>query len=430
MRGRHRTARPFLVAAALGLAALGALFAVPQAATAYTFHAPIAITGNAEFTPENGVTGGSGTPSDPYIIEGWEIYAGVAPGIRITNTDAHALVRGVFVHSGGVNYEGILLDTVANVVVEGGVFVDDSFGIYAYASSAVAIVNNRVANSFWEGILVESSSSAVVRGNDVQGSGVYGIDVFSSTDVEVRDNTASTGWESGIYIQNVERVLVTGNNASSNALFGIALDYASDATIIDNSLWDNAYGLDLFDSGPVLARRNTIGRSIIEAVSIAYSSNVTIDLNRFVSNDGGLFASFATDLVVAHNSFDGNAFQGGDDFGTRTAWDAGYPAGGNFWSDYAGVDNCSGPAQDVCTGPDGIGDTPYAVDADTADRYPLMAPYVPEKTVPSPTATPVVPPINVVVGAGPVPAEVGATPRTTDVLGSAGPIPGRLGLGP
>src|SRR3990170_2421328 len=227
------------------------------------------------------------------------------------------------------------------MVVEGGVFVGNAYGIVAYASSAVAIVNNRVANSFWEGILVESSSSAVVRGNDVQLAGVYGIDVFTSADVEVRDN------------------------------------YASDVTIIDNSLWDNGYGLDLFDSGRVLARQNTIGRSTMEAVSVYYSNNVTIDLNRFVSNDGGVFASFASDLTVAHNTFDGNTFQGGDDFGTRTAWDRGYPAGGNFWSDYTGVDLCSGPSQDVCTGPDGIGDTPYAVDVDTQDRYPLMQPYEP-----------------------------------------------------
>ncbi len=33
-------------------------------------HPPILINGNGGFTTENGVTGGSGTASDPYIIEG------------------------------------------------------------------------------------------------------------------------------------------------------------------------------------------------------------------------------------------------------------------------------------------------------------------------------------------------------------------------
>jgi parallel beta-helix repeat protein len=229
----------------------------------------------------------------------------------------------------------------------------------------------------------------VVRGNDVQLAGVYGIDVFSSTDVEVRDNTASTGWETGIFVQNADRVIVIGNNASSNALMGISLDFASNVMIIDNSLWDNDYGMDLFDSGPALARQNTIGRSITEAVSIGYGNNVTVDLNAFTSNNGGVFASFATDLMVARNTFLGNAFQGGDDFGTRTSWDRGYPAGGNYWSDYTGVDLCSGPGQDVCTGPDGVGDTPYAIDSDTVDRYPLMG--APSFASPGATAMPDIP---------------------------------------
>ena len=36
-------------------------------------HDPIIINGNDDFTPENGVTGGSGTENDPYIISDWII---------------------------------------------------------------------------------------------------------------------------------------------------------------------------------------------------------------------------------------------------------------------------------------------------------------------------------------------------------------------
>ncbi|HYS70928.1 MAG TPA: winged helix-turn-helix transcriptional regulator, partial [Thermoplasmata archaeon] len=44
-----------------------------------------------------------------------------------------------------------------------------------------------------------------------------------------------------------------------------------------------------------------------------------------------------------------------------------------WWSDYGGVDLCSGPLQNVCPDPDEIGDTPYVLDADSRDQYPLMA---------------------------------------------------------
>jgi hypothetical protein len=55
-------------------------------------------------------------------------------------------------------------------------------------------------------------------------------------------------------------------------------------------------------------------------------------------------------------------------------WDDGYPSGGNYWSDYTGVDIKKGENQDQ-PGSDGMGDTPYVINANNRDRYPLMNPY-------------------------------------------------------
>jgi hypothetical protein len=57
-------------------------------------------------------------------------------------------------------------------------------------------------------------------------------------------------------------------------------------------------------------------------------------------------------------------------------WDCGCPSGGNYWSDYAGVDLYSGPYQNM-TGSDGVGDTPKPVNENNVDHYPLMSPWIP-----------------------------------------------------
>jgi hypothetical protein len=61
-------------------------------------------------------------------------------------------------------------------------------------------------------------------------------------------------------------------------------------------------------------------------------------------------------------------------------WDDGYPPGGNYWSDYTGVDVKSGPNQDQPSS-DGIGDTPYIIDEYNQDNYPLMKPWSPTPVV-------------------------------------------------
>ncbi len=93
----------------------------------------------------------------------------------------------------------------------------------------------------------------------------------------------------------------------------------------------------------------------------------------YLNNIVGIVLVGASDAHVYHNNIVENTVQADDWSGPENSWDDGYPSGGNYWSDYTGVDNCSGPNQDICPDPDGIGDTPYVIDADSQDRYPLMS---------------------------------------------------------
>jgi len=123
------------------------------------------------------------------------------------------------------------------------------------------------------------------------------------------------------------------------------------------------------------------------ALSITASSDILVDANNIQSNAQGLILNNTANVQVFHNNFLDNKLQAQDTNSTQNVWDNGYPSGGNFWSDYTGVDNCSGPQQNICPSPDGIGDTPYTFN-NNQDNYPLMQQFFPDPPAAAAAATP------------------------------------------
>src|SRR3989304_656645 len=363
MRGRtsiplpHGAARRVRVAkgiavvlVALGFSALAGLVAVPSPASALTPHAPIVINGNAEFTGANGVTGGSGTPSDPFILEGWEIDGSANSGIEVYNTDAHFVIRDVYVHSSLI--DAIFFFSVRNGRVEN-----------------ATVASSNISFNTLDAVVLDWSSNITVEGNAMWNNGDWGVFTYESDDLVIRNNTISNNGWAGIELSlGSDRILIQGNEVANNTVGGLILDTASNVTVIDNGFPDNDFNVDLTNSSDVLIRNNTVAPSTADGITITGGARLTIEENNITRNGGGVLVVGATALRVRHNVFDGNSPQAADDAGSVNAWDDGYPSGGNYWSDYAGVGNCSGPNQDVCPIPDGIGEPPYAIHPDIQER--------------------------------------------------------------
>jgi parallel beta-helix repeat protein len=114
-----------------------------------------------------------------------------------------------------------------------------------------------------------------------------------------------------------------------------------------------------------------------EGIYLYSSSNNTVSGNDMTANSYcGIFVYYnSSNNVIYHNNFVANVAQVYiDSTSVGNVWDNGYPSGGNYWSDYNGTDLYSGSYQNV-TGSDGIGDTPYVIDANNTDYYPLMGPF-------------------------------------------------------
>ena len=147
----------------------------------------------------------------------------------------------------------------------------------------------------------------------------------------------------------------------------------SDNCSIDrNNVTNNYYGIWPCNSSNNILSENTIANNYV-GVRLDSSSHNSLTGNTIAYNDfGGLNLSRSSTNTIYHNNFIDVGQQVYTHF-SASVWDDGYPSGGNYWSDHIAVDNNSGVGQDE-SGSDGIGDTPYEIDVNNTDHFPLMEP--------------------------------------------------------
>jgi len=374
-------------------------------------HDPILIEGNANFTASNGVVSGDGTPANPYRIEGWDIDASQADGVHIGNTSAYFVLSNISVHSATQVHYGVFLYQVFNASVTNVTITGTAGGVACYFCNYLLVSGNNIAQTSAEGILLLERSAhvpttATFSHNVLDRTGGGVAIGLASSGVVVSDNVITYSGGYGILLSYSSDASITGNRIVSSATDGLVLSDSGGATIKDNVVsGSNAYvALNLFYSGYSVVEHNSFSSSRWDGINAFSSSYSTISNNSLTGNsrfgimltdsyvnlinntisrnakEGLYLDTLASRCVgfstIYHNRFlnnnPGAASQAYSICSWQDHWTNGYPQGGNYWSNYDGTDNCSGPNQDICTGPDGIGDTPYIIDSDSYDRYPLM----------------------------------------------------------
>jgi parallel beta-helix repeat protein len=250
------------------------------ARTAYTTHDPILIDGNAGFTNESGVVWGSGTESDPYIIEGWDINASTANGIEIWNTDAHFIVRGCHVYDGRGNYHcGIHPSNCANGTLDSNNCTNNNVGIELQSSSNNTLSKNTCSDNF-RGIYISSSgntlgsntcsnneygiylyeSSGNTLGNNICSNNEYGLCLSSSSLNALSNNTCSSNNEHGISVWHSSNNNISNTTCSGNLRYGIYIDSESGFNMVwNNSFYNNNGATDTYDPAHIQVYDDGVG---------------------------------------------------------------------------------------------------------------------------------------------------------------------------
>ena len=166
----------------------------------------------------------------------------------------------------------------------------------------------------------------------------------------IKGNTIAHG-ETGISEEPSKTYYTTGNNQ-----------------FINNTIANNNVGIYLYcstgDNGAASHSADQLIQNIIRdnAVGLTLSAS----------------SQFVVGNIIYHNDFFNNGVQAKINNPVTNVWDDGARKG-NYWSDYTGLDSNG----------DGVGDTPYVINAENSDNYPLMHPYsAPNVPAPTPSVTP------------------------------------------
>lgn len=154
----------------------------------HTPHANIVIEGDTAFTPANGVTGGTGTKTDPYIISGWEFNFTSSIGIWVRNTTLNFTIRDckftadtgtTITYYAAVHMTNVFHGSVSNCTMGNGfsgialygclgITVDkchiymNNIGIILNGTSYSVITDNVIAQNFWMGAHISTDSSSPI----------------------------------------------------------------------------------------------------------------------------------------------------------------------------------------------------------------------------------------------------------------------------
>jgi len=276
--------------------------------------------------------------------------------------------------SEGYGYSGVAVGSSGNII-KNNIVLNNLWGIVVGKSDNI-VMNNRILSNKGSGVGLIGSNNTLID-NHIASNDDFGIVLeWGAKNNTIMGNNITDNKYDGIYaLAYADNNVIANNTISFNVYCGIYLKYDNRYNIIaNNRVFKNGFGIALGGSYNIVTNN-----ALLETrwgMGLFYCSGNTLTNNLISNNEVGIEFMGSSQNILHHNDFIRNTQQVLLQYPSINIWDDDYPSGGNYWSDYTGVDLYSGPYQNE-TGSDGIGDTPYVIDANNRDRYPLMNPLTP-----------------------------------------------------
>jgi len=248
---------------------------------------------------------------------------------------------------------GVLLTHSSSNSITGNEITNNTVGMKLEAlSDNNNVYGNRITNNIYGITLQGSCSHNNVSRNKIEKNDI-GIDLFGSCNYNnVSRNSIANNNYTGIVLYDSSNNYISENNITTNAE-GIKLDSSLNNSISNNNITDNDYA----------------------GILLWYlSDNNSVHGNNITNNNHGIDLADSINNSIYHNNFINNtkqvydyAWDHPETLPSKNIWDDGYPSGGNYWSDYEERYPNATEIDDS-----GLWDTPYVIDADNQDNYPII----------------------------------------------------------
>ena len=353
------------------------------------------------FTVRNGEYGIGGYNQDFVKVTDCNVTGNSVDGIRVGWS--RWIVMNCTISNNGAG--GIYIDSGYYNLIENNTFLSNWIGFRIYlhpqwcGSSSPGnniLRNNAFANNTY-GIELGWAGGNVLRGNIMTNNnyslGISGGSIYSL--ISDIDSSNIIDGKPVYYLVNQRNLIINSSTFPSIGYLGIVnstnitvkditllknkqgllLAYTQNSTIINVTTSENHQGITLIESTDnVLVKSRASGNTV--GIFLWRSDNNKITETTLLNNEYGIRLWHSDNNILYHNNFIENLIQVNDTIRewlfpwqyyyhySKNIWDNSYPSGGNYWSDYTGVD----------VDGNGIGDTPYVINVNNTDRYPLIAP--------------------------------------------------------
>jgi parallel beta-helix repeat protein len=263
-----------------------------------------------------------------------------------------------------------------NIIFNNGISANNGYGISLYGfSDHNNVVRNNIVRNTLKGIdLYEASYNNIswnIIANHTESTWFsIELDYFSNHNNICFNNITDNG--NGISIESQSsHNRVFENIVTRNAWYGIDLISTANCNLIlNNNITSNeGPGIRLSSSSNNTVSGNNVTANNYNGIMLEdFSNNNNITENNIANNGKGIWLECSSSNRFCLNNFIDNAQQVHTDWYVNF-WDNGTK--GNYWSDYLTKYPNAMEIDDT-----GIGDTPYVINANNTDKYPLIHRYI------------------------------------------------------